>query len=114
MKRNVVVRFFLVLLVAGIAGGGGYWFAMRRMQSSMSAPSAVPAGVPSADSPGKAEAATDRKVLFWHDPMIPGPKFDKPGKSPFMDNSGHHSPPLKTLSLADNNRIATSSCADRL
>jgi Cu(I)/Ag(I) efflux system membrane fusion protein len=28
---------------------------------------------------------TDRKVLYWHDPMVPGQKFDKPGKSPFMD-----------------------------
>jgi Cu(I)/Ag(I) efflux system membrane fusion protein len=27
----------------------------------------------------------DRKVLYWHDPMVPGHKFDKPGKSPFMD-----------------------------
>lgn len=26
-----------------------------------------------------------RKVLYWHDPMTPGKKFDKPGKSPFMD-----------------------------
>ena len=26
-----------------------------------------------------------RKVLYWHDPMVPGKKFDKPGKSPFMD-----------------------------
>jgi len=24
-------------------------------------------------------------VLYWHDPMVPGQKFDKPGKSPFMD-----------------------------
>jgi len=31
-------------------------------------------------------AAPDgRKVLYWHDPMVPGPRFDKPGKSPFMD-----------------------------
>ena len=28
---------------------------------------------------------TERKVLYWHDPMSPGTKFDKPGKSPFMD-----------------------------
>jgi membrane fusion protein, copper/silver efflux system len=27
----------------------------------------------------------ERKVLYWHDPMVPGPRFDKPGKSPFMD-----------------------------
>jgi Cu(I)/Ag(I) efflux system membrane fusion protein len=28
---------------------------------------------------------TGRKVLYWYDPMVAGPKFDKPGKSPFMD-----------------------------
>lgn len=27
----------------------------------------------------------ERRVLYWHDPMVPGPRFDKPGKSPFMD-----------------------------
>jgi membrane fusion protein, copper/silver efflux system len=26
-----------------------------------------------------------RKILYWHDPMVPGQRFDKPGKSPFMD-----------------------------
>ncbi|MDP1680811.1 MAG: efflux RND transporter periplasmic adaptor subunit [Burkholderiales bacterium] len=26
-----------------------------------------------------------RSVLYWYDPMTPGQKFDKPGKSPFMD-----------------------------
>jgi Cu(I)/Ag(I) efflux system membrane fusion protein len=31
------------------------------------------------------DATTGRRVLYWHDPMVPGPKFDKPGKSPFMD-----------------------------
>ncbi|MEO8165962.1 MAG: efflux RND transporter periplasmic adaptor subunit, partial [Betaproteobacteria bacterium] len=28
---------------------------------------------------------TGRKVLYWHDPMVPAQHFDKPGKSPFMD-----------------------------
>ena len=27
----------------------------------------------------------DRKILYWHDPMVPAQRFDKPGKSPFMD-----------------------------
>ncbi|WP_300001511.1 efflux RND transporter periplasmic adaptor subunit [uncultured Cedecea sp.] len=27
----------------------------------------------------------EREVLFWYDPMKPDTKFDKPGKSPFMD-----------------------------
>lgn len=30
-------------------------------------------------------AKKERKVLYWHDPMVPGYKSDKPGKSPFMD-----------------------------
>jgi len=30
-------------------------------------------------------SAGERKVLYWHDPMVPGTRFDKPGKSPFMD-----------------------------
>lgn len=29
--------------------------------------------------------APERRVLYWHDPMVPGQRFDKPGKSPFMD-----------------------------
>ena len=32
-----------------------------------------------------AASAAERKVLYWHDPMVPGQRFDKPGKSPFMD-----------------------------
>lgn len=27
----------------------------------------------------------ERKILYWYDPMVPGQKFDKPGKSPYMD-----------------------------
>jgi Cu(I)/Ag(I) efflux system membrane fusion protein len=33
-------------------------------------------------------AAADRDgrtILYWYDPMVPGQKFDKPGKSPYMD-----------------------------
>lgn len=28
---------------------------------------------------------TERKVLYWTDPMVPGYRSDKPGPSPFMD-----------------------------
>ncbi|MDX4954720.1 efflux RND transporter periplasmic adaptor subunit [Delftia acidovorans] len=37
------------------------------------------------DAPAATFAPDGRKVLYWHDPMVPGPRFDKPGKSPFMD-----------------------------
>lgn len=30
-------------------------------------------------------ATSDRKVLYWYDPMVPSQHFDQPGKSPFMD-----------------------------
>jgi Cu(I)/Ag(I) efflux system membrane fusion protein len=33
----------------------------------------------------KANQNSAKKVLYWHDPMVPSQKFDKPGKSPFMD-----------------------------
>ena len=61
-------RAALVLLVAVLAAGGGYWFAMQRMDHA----------------PVQA-AQSERKVLYWYDPMYPQQKFDKPGKSPFMD-----------------------------
>jgi Cu(I)/Ag(I) efflux system membrane fusion protein len=34
---------------------------------------------------GDVDPSTGKRVLYWHDPMVPGPKFDKPGQSPFMD-----------------------------
>ena len=41
---------------------------------------------PSTEAPATTPSTSDgRKVLYWHDPMVPGPRFDKPGKSPFMD-----------------------------
>jgi membrane fusion protein, copper/silver efflux system len=42
---------------------------------------------PAAGAPAQAAASAEggRKVLYWQDPMVPGQRFDKPGKSPFMD-----------------------------
>lgn len=57
----------LVALVAGI--GSGYWWGHRQQSPADGAPTAT----------------TERKVLYWYDPMAPGQKFDKPGKSPYMD-----------------------------
>ncbi|MBW8755998.1 MAG: efflux RND transporter periplasmic adaptor subunit [Burkholderiales bacterium] len=38
-----------------------------------------------AAAPATAASAVERKVLYWQDPMKPDARFDKPGKSPFMD-----------------------------
>jgi membrane fusion protein, copper/silver efflux system len=32
-----------------------------------------------------AQTYSERKILYWYDPMKPETHFDKPGKSPFMD-----------------------------
>lgn len=66
----------LTLLGAGLAFGG-YWTGMHRSSAAASTANTA-AG-------GKTDPTTGRKVLYWHDPMVPGHKFDKPGKSPFMD-----------------------------
>ncbi len=34
---------------------------------------------------GDIDPRTERRVLYWHDPMVPGKRFDAPAKSPFMD-----------------------------
>jgi Cu(I)/Ag(I) efflux system membrane fusion protein len=60
----------VAVAVAGI--GGGYWFAMQRM-------------TPGTNTQAAAPAPDGKKPLYWHDPMYPQQKFDKPGKSPFMD-----------------------------
>ncbi len=69
-----------MIVVAALAAGGvaGYWFAGTHVPTS--APAAVVAERPAS----KADTG-ERRVLYWHDPMKPEVKFDKPGKSPFMD-----------------------------
>jgi Cu(I)/Ag(I) efflux system membrane fusion protein len=76
-RRTLVLAALGALLL--LAAAGGYWFGTKR--SSGPAPAMQPAAV----SPPPAPAKNERKVLYWYDPMYPGQKFDKPGKSPFMD-----------------------------
>jgi Cu(I)/Ag(I) efflux system membrane fusion protein len=80
----------IALAAAGLAGGAGYGIYRAGMEQGMkmSAPAAgAPAAAPGsgAQKAGDIDPATGKKVLYWHDPMSPGQKFDQPGKSPFMD-----------------------------
>lgn len=34
---------------------------------------------------GVVQDGSGRRVLYWHDPMVPDRRFEQPGKSPFMD-----------------------------
>ena len=93
ITRNiVVVGAAAALVAAGIAGYALYQVGMNqgmRMASVSTASTAAPApgtiGTDAAGASPKAADSSGRRVLYWHDPMTPGQKFDKPGKSPFMD-----------------------------
>jgi membrane fusion protein, copper/silver efflux system len=63
------------LVLAAVCAGAGYWYA-RRGNGPMQVMSTSP--TPSGAGPGS-------KPLYWYDPMQPSQRFDKPGKSPFMD-----------------------------
>ena len=57
-----------VAIAIAAAAAGGYMAGQKQTRQPVSAPH-----------------ATERKVLYWYDPMMPGQRFDKPGKTPFMD-----------------------------
>ena len=83
-------KFLLGALIAVAAlGAGGYAAYGLGMQRGMAMSTPAAAGTPGAASGTTASAASaspgERKPLYWHDPMVPGARFDKPGKSPFMD-----------------------------
>lgn len=73
--------------VAAIAAGAGFWYGTRHVAGERPAAqsSSAPAGALTLASPPGTLASDARKPLYWHDPMVPNAKFDKPGKSPFMD-----------------------------
>ncbi len=92
MKRNTSLLVLGAHLLLGLGLSGGYWLAMHRLDEPMTLASAQEAltaasstGTPSPASADKVDPKSGRKVLYWHDPMVPGQKFDRPGKSPFMD-----------------------------
>nr|WP_315594265.1 efflux RND transporter periplasmic adaptor subunit [uncultured Cupriavidus sp.] len=70
------------LVMVGAAGYGGYRLgAMQARTTSANADGAM--GQPG--KPGSPDPHAGKQILYWHDPMVPGQRFDKPGKSPFMD-----------------------------
>ena len=79
MKTPTLVSVLVLagaLLAVGAYQLGAHRNSMAPMASAPATPTALAAN---------ADPKTGRAVLYWHDPMVPGTKFDKPGKSPFMD-----------------------------
>ena len=105
MNRKKVVLVLLAFVLAGLGGYALYRLGVDRGMEKASSAS-DPAANSATQKPGEPAATTGRKVLYWHDPMVPGQKFDKPGKSPFMDmqlvpvyaDSGDESPACSKIS----------------
>ena len=109
-RKHIIIGVISVGLLVG-AGIGAYWVGMNQGMamgagvqtrgaaspagtsvSTDSVPQSIAAGedatrrhITAGIKAGDVDPATGRKVLYYHDPMVPGNKFDKPAKSPFMD-----------------------------
>lgn len=70
--NRIQLTLSLIAAAAVLAGAGFY---AGRQGRSVDAPA------PS----GAASSPAGKRILYWHDPMVPSQRFDKPGKSPFMD-----------------------------
>jgi Cu(I)/Ag(I) efflux system membrane fusion protein len=79
MTKPSLTRATLALLIGAMLAGAGYFVGMSR------SPAAIP-GAPLASASGDgAQPDSGKKILYWHDPMVPQQHFDKAGKSPFMN-----------------------------
>jgi len=105
-SKTSLLAVVAAALLAG-AGFGLYQLGLQRganalAASGTAAPGSAATGTDPQSSIAAGEAATRRhietglkagdvdpangeRVIYYHDPMVPGKRFDKPAKSPFMD-----------------------------
>ncbi|HLF22337.1 MAG TPA: heavy metal-binding domain-containing protein, partial [Burkholderiales bacterium] len=83
MNRGQLKRIAIVIALA-LMGAGGYWLGRdgAEISSLLSREKSPAATMPAS---GGKTAGAERNALYWYDPMSPQQRFDKPGKSPFMD-----------------------------
>ena len=79
MNRKWLTAGVVGVLVLGFAG-----YALYRAGVSAGHSQAV-SGLGATQTPGDIDPQTGKRILYWQDPMMPGQRFDHPGKSPFMD-----------------------------
>ncbi|WP_321963490.1 efflux RND transporter periplasmic adaptor subunit [Paraburkholderia sp. J7] len=79
MTQKPLMRATFAVFAAAALLGTGYFVGTRHASAAHENTVAASA------SGNPTDPKTGRKVLYWHDPMVPNQHFDKPGKSPFMD-----------------------------
>ena len=112
MNRKFLIGAVLAACLLGTGGYGLYSLGIKRgsttgaaemttaMQNTLPAPTTATGAVPQSNAQGEdatrrhisaglkagdIDPVTGSKILYYHDPMMPASKFDKPAKSPFMD-----------------------------
>lgn len=103
MKTSFAAAAVLAAVSLLAAGGYGlYRLGLSRGTSHEAATASAPQAAPAAGGAlegaeatrrhiaaglkaGDTDPASGRRILYYHDPMVPANKFDRPGKSPFMD-----------------------------
>lgn len=84
MKRiHIVLTAIIVVLALGL----GWFFGQKSMQLDMSESTSNGVSDKSIIKAvnGVIQDGSGKVVKYWYDPMVPEQRFDKPGKSPFMD-----------------------------
>ena len=79
MNRKWATAAVAGALLLGFAGYGLYRAGVSAGHSQ------ALSGQGAAQKPGDIDPRTGKRILYWQDPMVPGQRFDHPGKSPFMD-----------------------------
>ena len=79
MIRRALAMGGVVIVVLALVAYAAFEVGVDRGRTNASS-SATPAHATHGAAP-----STEKRVLYWHDPMAPGTKFDKPGRSPFME-----------------------------
>ena len=74
--NKTFTRIVAAAALLGLGGLAGWGFSTWQARH---------ASTDGAAAPQAAASAGERKVLYWYDPMVPTQRFDKPGKSPFME-----------------------------
>ena len=81
-KRMTFIGVAVVAIAVALLGA----YRLGERQASDASPRDAAQATPATPATHDAMATSaDRKILYWHDPMVPGQRFDKPGKSPYMD-----------------------------
>ncbi|WP_347988141.1 efflux RND transporter periplasmic adaptor subunit [Methylomonas sp. AM2-LC] len=73
--KSIVIQLTIALVLLLIGTGSGWWFATHQLSQENQTMLA----------PTELINESQRRVLYWYDPMMPQQHFEHAGKSPFMD-----------------------------